>query len=212
MKIKEIRELSSEELVQPQARTCARKVSTCACSSKAARWNAPAGSSDIRREVARIETILSEKTQEQAARRRRSQGLSLILVMSEETSQLRNRPTPRRPKQPAALSRRPPRTRRLRKTRVGVVVSNKMAEDRRGRDRHARAASQVPQDRQAIQEVLRARRREQGAGGRSRPHHGNPPPEQAQAVALWWKSSSTDRNGLQARCSELFSQTQFVHL
>ena len=67
MKIKEIKEKSSDELVIQQARPCARKTSTCALQQvRRATWKRPSRLRDIRREVARIETVLSERKNKQA--------------------------------------------------------------------------------------------------------------------------------------------------
>ena len=59
MKIKEISDLTDAGIATRKTRDCARRTFTCACSSRAASSKSRASSAPLRRDVARIETVLT---------------------------------------------------------------------------------------------------------------------------------------------------------
>ena len=119
MKIKEIRELSSDELSN-RKRELRQESFHLRLQQQSGQMEKPSRLRDIRREVARIETILSERANK---RRRRASKPNFC---HERYSFTETHPPPRR-RPRAATTCLHTTARNLRKTRVGVVVSNKMA-------------------------------------------------------------------------------------
>ena len=138
MKFKEIQEMSTDELLTKK-RDLRQESLHLRLQQQSGQLEQPSRMRLLRRDVARVETVLTE--------RNKPDGGEEIVIMDETTE--------------AAKHRRGINSRHAQDARRRSDLERNEQDDRRPH-RHARAAREVRQDREAEEEILRARRREQG--------------------------------------------------
>ena len=166
MKIKEIIEMSTDELADEEARSAPGEfASALAAAERPARTAEPAAFAPSRRGPDRDGAHASAtKAADEII-----YGRSRQSTMADATADT----------QPTSCAT----ARGSRKTRVGEVISSGMNKTIVVRTVTRVPHAEVRQDREADEEILRARRREQGEDRRHRAHHGNAAAEQIEALA-----------------------------